>query len=71
MDLQADHQANSKQLREPWENFLIYHFRKGVETTISQITTRFPKSIHAVTTQGFALKLLLFVFAPTLAQLGA
>ncbi|WBA41962.1 IS982 family transposase [Hymenobacter canadensis] len=59
---QADRRANSKRPHELWQNFLIQHFRKGVETTISQITERFPKSIHAVTAQGFALKLLLFVF---------
>lgn len=71
VDLAADRRANSKRPHEPWQNFLIQHFRKGVETTISQITERFPKSIHAVTAQGFALKLLLFVFTHTLAELGA
>lgn len=71
VDLQADRRRGSKRPHEPWQNFLIQHFRKGVETTISQITERFPKSIHAVTAQGFALKLLLFVFTHTLAQLGA
>ncbi|MFD2783919.1 IS982 family transposase [Hymenobacter rubripertinctus] len=69
--LMVDRRKNSKRPHEPWQNFLIQHFRKGVETTISQITERFPKSIHAVTAQGFALKLLLFVFTHTLAQLGA
>ena len=68
--LLVDRRSNSKRPREPWQTFLIQHFRKGVETTISQITERFPKSIHAVTAQGFALKLLLFVFTHTLAQLG-
>lgn len=71
VELAADRRANSKRPHEPWQNFLIQHFRKGVETTISQITERFPKSIHAVTAQGFALKLLLFVFTHTLAELGA
>lgn len=69
--LLADRKANSKRPHEPWQDFLIHHFRKGVETTISQLTERFPKSIHAVTAQGFALKLLLFVFTHTLAELGA
>lgn len=67
----VDRKKNNKRPHEPWQNFLIQHFRKGVETTISQITARFPKSIHAVTEKGFALKLLLFVFTHTLAQLGA
>lgn len=69
--LQAARRATSKRPHEPWQNFLIQHFRKSVETTISQITARFPKSIHAVTAQGFALKVLLFVFTHTLAELGA
>jgi hypothetical protein len=71
VDLRADRRSNSKRPHEPWQSFLIEHFRKGVETTISQMTERFPKSIHAVTAQGFALKLLLFVFTHTLAELGA
>jgi hypothetical protein len=69
--LTVDRRKNSKRPHEPWQNFLIQHFRKGVETTISQITERFPKSIHAITAEGFALKLLLFIFTHTLAQLGA
>lgn len=69
--LVADRKANSKRPLEPWQRFLLQHFRKGVETTISSITERFPKSIHAVTAQGFALKLLLFVFTHTLAESGA
>lgn len=44
---------------------------QGVETTISQIAERFTKFIHVVTAHGFALKLLLFVFTHTLAELGA
>lgn len=71
VELAVDHKANSQRPHEPWQNFLIPHFHKGVETTISQITARFPKSIHAVMAQGFALKLLLFVFTHTLAELGA
>jgi hypothetical protein len=69
--LAAARTATSKRPHEPWQDLLIQHFRKAVETTISQITERFPKSIHAVTAQGFALKLLLFVFTHTLAELGA
>ncbi|MFD2788099.1 IS982 family transposase [Hymenobacter rubripertinctus] len=69
--LTVDRKKGSKRPHEPWQNFLIQYFRKGIETTISQITERFPKSIHAVTAQGFALKLLLFIFTHTLAELGA
>jgi hypothetical protein len=37
--------------------------RKKIETVFSTITQRFPKSIQAVTTQGFLLKILLVLFA--------
>ena len=37
--------------------------RKLVETSISEITARFPKRIHAVTRAGFEFKLFLFVMA--------
>jgi len=39
------------------ETFLLQHFRKSIETCYSQLTARFPKHIHAVTAQGFALKI--------------
>ncbi|MCR5890971.1 hypothetical protein LRS06_24930 [Hymenobacter sp. J193] len=70
MSLQANQRKNSKRPHEPWPEYLIQHFRKGMETTISQITERFPKSIHAATRQGLVLKLRLFVFTHTLAELG-
>ena len=41
--LTVDRRKNSKRPHEPWQKFLLQHFRKGVETTISQITERFPK----------------------------
>lgn len=37
--------------------------RKRVETTISEIVEMTPHSIHAVTKDGFLLKILLFVLA--------
>ncbi|MFC5979760.1 IS982 family transposase, partial [Flavobacterium salmonis] len=37
--------------------------RKRVETTISDIKKLFPRTIHAVTLDGFIIKLTLFVFA--------
>jgi hypothetical protein len=42
-----------------------YH-RKRVETAGSLIAQLFPKSIHAVTSQGFELKVALFVIASSL-----
>ncbi len=40
--------------------------RKRIEVTFSQITNFFPRKIHAVTTKGFILKIILFIFAFTL-----
>ena len=37
--------------------------RKRVEITFSEITTRFPKRIHAVTIEGFQIKVFLVIFA--------
>ena len=68
--LLAARRGNSQRPHQPWQAFLIQFFPKGVETTISRIVERFPSAIHAVTAQGVALKLLLFVFTHTLAQLG-
>jgi hypothetical protein len=39
------------------------HNRKKVETSISEITARFPKRIHAVTIEGFRFKTFFFVLA--------
>jgi hypothetical protein len=49
--------------------FLKNYYRKRIETTFSGITNFFPKKIHAVTAQGFILKIMLFIFAYTLDQL--
>lgn len=42
--------------------------RHLVETDFSQITTWFPKRIHAVTVEGLLLKATLFIFAFMLDQ---
>lgn len=55
--------SNSKRPDEVWQCFLKKHFRKPIETVISQIETLFPRKIHAVTAKGFLLKVFLFVLA--------
>ena len=42
------------------------YYRKMVETAGSLIEQWLPKSMHAVTAQGFALKVALFVIASSL-----
>lgn len=67
---QTARKGNSNRPHEPHETFLIQHFRKTIETAFSQLTARFPKQIHAVTAQGFVLKIALFIFVHTLDQVG-
>ena len=58
--------SNTKQPHEPWENFIIANSRKRIETTFSQISSMFPKRIHAVTPNGFLMKVVLFIFVFTI-----
>jgi hypothetical protein len=60
---------NSKRPHEPWERGLQWLCRQQVETSGSLIDRRLPKSIHAVTAEGFELKLVLFVLAFSLSYL--
>ena len=54
---------NSKRPVPPWFRYLQSCYRKIIETTGSLVERLLPKSIHAVTAQGFELKLALFVLA--------
>jgi hypothetical protein len=58
--------SNTKQPHEPWQNFLISDSRKRIETTFSQISSMFPKRIHAVTVDGFLMKVIFFIFVFTI-----
>ena len=57
---------NSKRALPPEVSFVQHYYRKMVETAGSLIEQLLPKSIHAVTAQGFALKVALFVIASSL-----
>jgi hypothetical protein len=59
---------NSKRLLPSWMCYLQAHLRKAVETTRGLLECLFPKSIHAVTTEGFELKLVLFVLALSISR---
>ena len=54
---------NSKRALPPAISFVQSYHRKRVETAGSLIEQLLPKSIHAVTSQGFELKVALFVIA--------
>jgi hypothetical protein len=57
---------NSKRAWSPSISFVQSYYRKRVETAGSLIEQLLPKSIHAVTSQGFELKVVLFVIASSL-----
>jgi Transposase DDE domain len=57
---------NSKRALPPHVSFVQSYHRKRVETAGSLIAQLLPKSIHAVTSQGFELKVVLFVIASSL-----
>ena len=57
---------NSKRALPPSISFVQSYHRKRVETAGSLIEQMLPKSIHAVTAQGFELKVALFVIASSL-----
>lgn len=55
---------NSKRATDSYVVVRYEHYtRKRVETVFSQITTCFPKRIHAVTRRGFELKVMFFILA--------
>ena len=57
---------NSKRVLPPCISFVQSYHRKRVETAGSLIEQLLPKSIHAVTSRGFELKVALFVIASSL-----
>jgi hypothetical protein len=61
--LMVGRKSNSKRKDEPHIAFLKERMRKSIETTISMVKARMLRSIHAVTLQGFLLKVALFVIA--------
>lgn len=55
--------SNSQRKDDPYQAFLKEYMRKAVETEFSMLTALMPKTIHAVTFQGFQIKLLAFIVA--------
>jgi hypothetical protein len=58
--------SNSKRKKEAYEEYVIGIMRKRIETTFSEISTLLPKKIHAVTDNGFILKVIMFLFSYSL-----
>jgi hypothetical protein len=63
LELAPLRKKNSLRPAPPWIHYLMSCYRKIIETSGSLIEQLLPKHIHAVTPQGFELKLALFVLA--------
>lgn len=61
--LKIHHKKNAKRPDEAWQAYLKKVICIPVETSISQIENLFPRKLHAVTAEGFLLKVFLFVLA--------
>jgi Transposase DDE domain len=57
---------NSRRPDEPWVAYIKQYLRHPIETLFSQITQRFPKFIHAVTIDGFLMKIVASIMVYTL-----
>ncbi len=67
--LKIHRKSNSKRPDQAWQRYLKKVFRKPVETVISRLDNLLPRKLHAVTAQGFLLKVFLLVLAYTFDQL--
>jgi anti-sigma factor RsiW len=66
MALLPRRKKNAKRAFPPAVSLVQHDYRKIVETAGSLIAPWLPQSMHAVTSQGFALKVALFVIASSL-----
>lgn len=64
--LQVARKRNSTRHDSPPLRYIKQTTRRDIETVFSQITVRFPKSIHAVTMDGFLLKVSSFILLRSL-----
>lgn len=69
IEMMIQRRSHAKRKDEPWIRFLKEQMRKEIETSFSQIKALFLRTIHAVTFEGFLLKLILFIMAFTLNKL--
>jgi hypothetical protein len=68
ISLKVMRKKNSLRQDPPWNQYIKQHTRHYIETVFSSITCVFPKSIYAVTYEGFLLKLQAFIFSFTFQQ---
>ena len=67
--LLANRKSNAKQPHYPWIEYMISIARKRVETAFSDIAKYLPKKIHAVTSNGFLIKVIAFIWGYTFDKL--
>lgn len=63
IEMRTARKASSKRKDPPWMAYLKVYYRKQIESTFSAITTLMPHALHATSTQGFYIKILLFLMA--------
>jgi DDE family transposase len=61
--LSSIRKKNSKRTLPPYIAYVQHYYRKMIETVGSLLERMLPNTIHAVTAEGFALKVFLFVLA--------
>lgn len=64
----ADRKTNATRQHSGCVQYLQSILRKRIETTFSQLTNMFPRKIHAVTKEGFLLKLIIFIISFSIEQ---
>ncbi len=69
IQLMVGRKGNSRRKDEPHVRYIKETMRKNIETSISMLKAKMLRSIHAVTMQGFLLKVTLFVIAFTFERL--
>jgi hypothetical protein len=55
--------GNSERADDVWRSYYKQLMRKRIETVFSQTTNLLPKHIHAITLDGFLLKVSIFIIA--------
>lgn len=66
IELMIQRKSNSTRKDEPCVRFIKEYMRKRVETTFNEIKALFLRKIHAVTFQGFLIKIIMFILAFTI-----
>ena len=65
INLIVERRIHSKRPLSAELNYIRNRMRKKIETVFSEITRLFPRSINAVTSQGFEIKIFSFILAYT------